>query len=87
MLDEPKISHVFLRTFWGINPSIVEMEKALFTGLTLNPGLRRIKDYRLTKSYSDYTKLESYGTGAGNKEFCLSKFFGKNGFRGYTLGK
>ena len=38
----------------------------MFTGLTLNPGLRRISQYRMIPSYSEYTNFRSWGVGAGN---------------------
>ena len=42
LLDNPKVILVFLRDFWGNTPTIIEAERDIFTGMTFNPGLRRM---------------------------------------------
>lgn len=87
LLDNPKVILVFLRDFWGNTPTIIEAERDIFTGMTFNPGLRRMSEYRILPSYSEYCKFRSWGTGAGNDEWCLASFYARKGYRSYTLGK
>ncbi len=47
--------------------------------ISLNPGLRRLSDYRDIGTYAGFTNNGSYGKSAGTAEWYISNYYVKRG--------